>query len=107
MNPFKINDNTFLNTDLWVNGVDFYENTYKKAMLYIPPGTLSKYKATASWKKFAKIEERSSLGFSDIENDGASELRRFSLDGRVVKNSHKGINIIQMNDGSTQKVVVK
>jgi hypothetical protein len=35
------------------------------------------------------------------------ELIRYTLDGKIVKNSHKGINIIQMDNGTTKKVVVK
>ena len=91
-NPFTIETNTFSN----------YGST-----LFIPPGTLSKYKATASWNKFGRILESPSLGISDIENEDTKELRRYSIDGRAVKDSHKGINIIQKNDGTTQKVVVK
>ena len=30
-----------------------------------------------------------------------------AVDGRVIGNSHKGINIIQMNNGSTKKVLIK
>ena len=44
-NPFSINENTFTN------------NTYDNATLYVPVGTIDKYKATASWKKFVFIEE--------------------------------------------------
>lgn len=30
-----------------------------------------------------------------------------AVDGRVIGNSHKGINIIQLNNGKTTKVIVK
>lgn len=110
VNPFKINANTFSENTHFINyklNINKFLDIYKKATLYVPPGTTSKYKATGGWNKFVNIKESSSLGISDIEIDGTSELRRYSTDGRVVKGSHKGINIIRMNNGTTQKVVVK
>ena len=44
-NPFNIDEGTFSN------------NTYLNASLYVPAGTIDKYKATWSWKKFSFIEE--------------------------------------------------
>ena len=44
-NPFKINTNTFS------------DNTFHNATLYVPAGTIDKYKSTDGWKKFAFIEE--------------------------------------------------
>ena len=44
-NPFKIKTNTFS------------DNTFYNATLYVPAGTIDKYKATEGWMKFAFIEE--------------------------------------------------
>lgn len=44
-NPFTINSNTFS------------VNTFYNATLYVPVGTIDKYKATEGWKKFTYIEE--------------------------------------------------
>lgn len=44
-NPFTIYDNTFS------------KNTYFNATLYVPKGTIEKYKGTEGWKAFAYIEE--------------------------------------------------
>ena len=44
-NPFKIYSSTFSN------------NTLKNASLYVPVGTIDKYKATEGWKDFMFIEE--------------------------------------------------
>jgi hypothetical protein len=35
------------------------------------------------------------------------EVKRYDLSGRTVKNSSRGVNIIQMDDGTTKKVLVK
>ena len=44
-NPFALGMNSFS------------DETYSKATLYVPKGTISKYKATEGWKKFANIQE--------------------------------------------------
>ena len=49
-NPFVINTNTFT------------DNTFYNATLYVPKGTIDKYKATNGWKKFAFIEEEGGGG---------------------------------------------
>ncbi len=92
-NPFAINANTFS------------DNTYYNATLYVPAGTIDKYKATEGWNKFTFIEEDSSTSISGIECVRA--YKRYSLDGRVLKDSHKGINILQMNNGTIKKMIVK
>ena len=92
-NPFAINANTFS------------DNTFYNATLYVPAGTIDKYKATEGWNKFTFIEEDSSTDISGIECVRA--YKRYSLDGRVLKDSHKGINILQMNNGTIKKMIVK
>ena len=54
--PFEINSNTFS------------RNTHDNATLYVPKGTLEKYKSTAGWKDFSFIEEGDGSG----ENADAS-----------------------------------
>ena len=44
-NPFKINTNTFS------------DNTFYNTTLYVPAGTIDKYKSTDGWKKFLFFEE--------------------------------------------------
>ena len=48
--PFEISSNTFS------------ENTRNNATLYVPKGTLEKYKSTAGWKDFSFIEEGDGSG---------------------------------------------
>ena len=49
VNPFKINANTFSENTHFINyqlNINKFLDIYKKATLYVPPGTTSKYKAT-------------------------------------------------------------
>jgi len=94
-NPFDINDNTFS------------DDTYSNAKLYVPAGKTNKYKAAEGWQRFASIAEASSSGINDVGSGRTKETKRFTLDGRAIKNSHKGLNIIKMDDGTTKKVIVK
>lgn len=94
-NPLDIDINTFS------------DNTFYNATLYVPVGTIGKYKAREGWKRFVFIEEGLPSSIANIEGDGTNKYRRYSLDGKVVKNPHKGINIIQMNDGKVIKVLAK
>lgn len=56
--PFAINENTFNNS------------AYSKGTLYVPKGTVSKYKATESWKRFKYIlEEGTTTAIDDVEAD--------------------------------------
>ena len=42
-----------------------------------------------------------------VETERATEIKRYAIDGRAIKDSHKGVNIIKMNNGTIKKVVVK
>jgi len=54
-NPFKINGKTS-------NYGTFTLNTFNNATLYVPKGTIDKYKATDGWKDFMFIEEGNGPG---------------------------------------------
>ena len=97
--PFALDDDWFFPT--------FSSSTYENAILYVPAGTIDKYKATIGWRKFAHIEEGSPTGIKASEIKGSNEVKRYDLSGRAAKNSSRGVNIIKLDDGTTKKVLVK
>jgi len=93
--PFAIERNTFA------------ENIYKNAELYVPAGTIDKYKDIYWWKFFSNIKEGSPSSINSIESVLTNYVKRYTIDGRLIKKAHKGINIIKEKNGKTRKVIDK
>ena len=80
----------------------FSQNTFNNATLYVPKGTIDKYKATDGWKDFLFIEEGTPTGIKVIENTQKKNATVYDLNGVRLSEPKKGINII-----NGQKVIVK
>ena len=93
--PFDISDYIFS-----------YE-TYNNATLYVPIGTTDKYKGRHGWKNFYHIEEGVPSSINDVKISDAEEIGRYTLNGTKASNTHKGVNIVKMSNGTVKKVVVK
>ena len=79
----------------------FSQNTFNNAMLYVPQGTIEKYKATEGWKDFNNIIEGNPTGIKAIENTQIKN-KIYDLNGVRQSEPKKGINII-----NGKKVVIK
>lgn len=82
---------------------------YNNGTLYVPEGTIEKYKATDGWKQFVWIEEGMPTGIKQPNANGAdaTETQRYTIGGDVINKPQRGINIVKMSNGSVKKVVVK
>ena len=85
----------------------FSQNTFNNATLYVPLGTINAYKTTEGWKDFLFIEEGSPTGINNIVDKNIKEIKRYTIDGKIINSPQKGINIIQMEDGTIQKRIIK
>ncbi len=94
-NPFDIDTTTFS------------DNTFYNATLYVPAGTIDKYKTADGWKYFYNIIELDPSGINNVKFDGIEKTSVYDLCGRRLNQSQKGINIIRQSDGTIKKVVVR
>ena len=86
----------------------FSNNTFMNADLFVPVGTIDKYKATQGWKDFVWITEGIPSGVEGVKtDDDKTEVSRYTLDGMILSEPRKGINIIKMSDGTSKKVIIK
>ena len=99
--PFAINGKSS-------SGPVFSTNTFMNADLFVPVGTIDKYKATQGWWDFVWITEGIPSGIEGVKAEvDKTEVSRYTLDGKKLSEPQKGINIIKMSDGTTRKVIVK
>ncbi len=99
-NPFAIIGNTS-------DDRTFSSNTFNNATLYVPKGTIDKYKVTEGWKDFVLIKEGDPAGIIAIENGQLTIDKYFDMNGREIPTLQKGLNIVRKADGQTIKVLMK
>ena len=84
----------------------FSQYTFDNATLYVPVGTIDKYKARRGWKDFAHIAEGVPAAVEDVRAE-SGQTERYRLDGRRVDKMQRGINIVRDKNGATRKVLRK
>ncbi len=80
----------------------FNQDIYENCTLYVPEGTVDKYRECTGWKEFWNIKEGSPTGISTIKMKKATEPKYYTIDGRRISKPQKGLNII-----NGKKVIVK
>ena len=93
--PFIINENIF------------NDNTFNVATLYVPEGTIEKYKETSGWNNFVNIEEGNGIT-SNISSIVGKNVKTncYGLDGKMITSPHSGIGIIKLANGKTIKALM-
>jgi hypothetical protein len=99
-NPFPITWNFGSNPQ-------FSNETIEIATLYVPIGTIDKYRATRGWNNFVKIVEGIPAGINDIKQEMPTVSHYYNLNGQETLQPHKGLNIVKMSNGKTKKVMVR
>ena len=54
-----------------------------------------------------RIGSGSPTGIETVNNDDATEVARYTIDGRAISAPQAGVNIVKMSDGTVKKVLVK
>ena len=84
----------------------FSDATYANATLFVPVGTIDKYRETPGWKNFYNMIEDDIFDALD-ENAGIVQPASIYTINGYRTNPMRGLNIIRMSDGTTRKVMVK
>ena len=64
--------------------------------------------AADGWKNFWNIKEMDATGIDGVQSsEDVVEVARYFIDGKRLSTPQKGINIVEMSDGSRRKFMVK
>ena len=84
------------------NSRAFSEDAFNNATLYVPVGSIVKYKSISGWKDFANIVEGVPSGINAVKKTKNNNTIIYNLNGVRQSEPKKGINII-----NGKKVVIK
>ena len=83
-------------------------DVFNNITLYVPKGTIDKYKSTTGWKDFLFIEEWDPSSVTSlVSGEHTDKETVYSIGGEKLQSLTKGVNIIKMKDGTVKKVFVK
>ena len=84
----------------------FFDTPLNQATLYVPDDSMGSYLETFPWNYFHTIRPISLLGVEKIATDKEATIDAiYNLEGKRIKGTQRGLNIIRMSDGTTKKVI--
>ena len=78
----------------------FYSGTKEKGCLHVPVGSVDAYKEAFVWKDFFNIDAASVAG---TKKNAATVAESYTLSGQRAGNTHRGLTIQRLSDGTTRK----
>lgn len=86
----------------------FSNRTYMDGILYVPIGTIEKYKQVDGWKQFFNIVEKDfSNGIISVKTNTTTGKVYYNIKGQKFNEGKHGLNIIRETNGKTRKVFIK
>ena len=87
-------------------GSVFYSGTKKEGQLHVPAGSVDAYKAAFVWQDFFSIDEQDvdAMNIKGQMAGAATVNSAYTLSGQRATDSHRGLTIQRMSDGTTRKV---
>lgn len=85
-------------------------DSYGIAQVYCPSESLNAYKNNGCWKKLYKSHPFIGIDPSGVEMQLENEANVsgvFDINGKELRGTQKGVNIIRYSDGSSKKVIVE
>ena len=102
------------NEDDMKENFDFFKgwSNGKSCTLFVPKGSYSfwtRKKYLHNWiVSFKNIKEYDVTGISHVKNsNNTKEIFRYSIDGKLLKATTKGINIVKYSNGTVKKIIVQ
>lgn len=102
------------NTNVPFTDPDVFKDSYiDYATLHVPAVSLDAYKAANPWKNFKEIvaltdDDPKPTGVNTLKaNHYVYSANTYTIEGKLISNPQRGLNIIRMSDGTTRKVLVK
>ncbi len=78
----------------------FYSGTKEKGCLHVPVGSVDAYKEAFVWQDFFNIDAASVAG---TKKNAATVAESYTLSGQRAGNTHRGLTIQRLSDGTTRK----
>lgn len=90
--------------------ISFTTSTYINTPLYVPKGSLEKYQSQSGWwSSFFVMKEEGDDSASGIEQVSEKTVnpRIYNIKGEKLNAPHKGLNIIECQDGTMRKIIIE